>query len=130
MHTLIELIKGGIHDQCAKANGQGEEHLRYGRIPDMRIEQLPPLWLYEIGNALPGARQGYRSDQQDQHDGIGKECQEVGCFARAAYTLEQGEGNDDPGDQQADDHLPAGRAEALIQAFWLTQHCAPASGYK
>lgn len=37
VHPFVEIIERGIHHQSAKANGQGEEHLGNGRIPDMRI---------------------------------------------------------------------------------------------
>lgn len=110
VHPFVEIIERGIHHQSAKANGQGEEHLSNGRIPDMRIEQLIPLGLHKIGNTLPGTRQRQCSDQQNEHDDVGKECQEIGGLARTAYTLGQCDGYDDPCDQQAQHHLPTGHA--------------------
>lgn len=87
MHPFVEIIERGIHHQGAKADGQGEEHLCDGCIPDTWIEQLIPLGLHKVGNTLPGTRQGQRPDQQNEHDDVGEECQEIAGLARTAYTL-------------------------------------------
>lgn len=81
VHILVEIIKGGVHHQGAEADGQREEHLGDGRIPHMGIQQLRPLGFQEVNYAPPGSWQSHSPDQQDKHNHIGKQGQEVGGFA-------------------------------------------------
>lgn len=55
---LAETIVGGVHDNVTKADGKREEHLGDSCIPHLRLQQLMPLRLEEVQDAIDGPRQG------------------------------------------------------------------------
>lgn len=98
MHIVTELVERRVHDDVAKANGQRVEALRDSRIPDLRVQDLAPVGLDEIPNAIDRARQGYRTHQQYAHDDIRKQGEKIGSLARALDAAPYDQKNAQPGD--------------------------------
>lgn len=83
MDVVAKFVEGRIHDYVAKANGEGVEALSDSRIPDLRIQNLLPVGLNEVVDAIQRSRQGYGSNQENAHDDIRKQGEEVGGLSRA-----------------------------------------------
>ncbi len=75
---VVKVIVAAVHHQRAKADGQREEGLLHGAVPDDRIEQLLKLGRKEEGDAREGALLKQRDDQQRHQHHVGEDGGEVG----------------------------------------------------
>lgn len=105
---VTELVEGRVHDDVAKADGQRVEALCDGGIPHLRVQNLAPLWLDEVQNAIGRSWQCYCPHQQDTHDDIREESQKVRGLAGALHAASYDEEDTYPGEEQTQDQFPVG----------------------
>lgn len=108
VHIVTELVEGRVHDDVAKADRQRVEALCDGCIPHLGIQNLSPLRLDEVQNAISRSRQCYCPHQQDTHDDIRKESQKVRGLAGTLHAASYDEEDTYPGEKQTQDQFPAG----------------------
>lgn len=122
VHIVTEFIVRRVHDDVAKANGQRVEALGDRRVPHLRIQDLAPIGLDEVVDAVQRAGQGDGAYQQDAHDDVREEGQEIGRLAGALHAASYDQKDAQPGHEQANDQLPVGQANAIGYLVLLTQH--------
>lgn len=89
-------------------------------------QQLLPLGLEKINNALARAIKGDGSYQQSHHNHVGKKSQKIRKLSRALNAFRRYCKTDSPTQKQEDGQLPIGKADAIVDAVLLLYHFSPA----
>lgn len=127
VYAMIEAIVGGKHNDRSDADGQREETLDYGLLPDSGIKQLSPLGLQKEDDAIDSTIQGNCLTEQGKEYDIWEKCQEICRLARALNSPHDDQEDDKPRGKQGDSQLPVRQPDALRYVQCLLDDHVPAS---
>lgn len=83
---MLELVVRREHDDGSEADRQREEALRHRVVPDLGPPELVPDGGDEVEDAVAGAFESHRSDQESDHHDVGEDREEVGGLAGTLDT--------------------------------------------
>lgn len=117
---MPEIVVRWIGDEATEADGQREEALSDGGVPDLGLKELAPVGFDEEKDAIHGALKRQSPGQQGYHDHVREEGKKVGRFAGTLHAPCQYPKYTKPGQQEAEAQMPIGQAQTVLDVWLLS----------
>lgn len=115
----VELVVRGEHHNGPEANGQREEALSNGIVPDTRYQEHLPIGSNQIENTIPRTVQSQSSQEQTNHYDIRKKSQEVSCSPGTLHTTNNHHEYRQPAEQRAYRQTPVWSAYPIVDIVFF-----------
>ena len=110
---MVELVVGAQGGQSPGPDGVGEEDLRGGVYPALRVPELAPVGSDVEQEACPSTLQGDGFEEESYDDEVGEQSREPDYLARGVESLVDDEIDDQPGQYEGAQELPLDPSRVL-----------------